>query len=598
LKKLLFKILGGNQKKCMKKVESKFSNKKLPKTPTGIAGFDEITDGGLPMGRPTLVCGGAGCGKTLFGVEFLVRGAIQFNEPGVFISFEETKEEITQNVVSLGFEMENLVKNKKIVLDHVYIERSEIEETGEYDLEGLFIRLGYAIDSIGAKRVVLDTIESLFAGLPNQLILRAELRRLFRWLKTKGVTAIITGERGEQTLTRQGLEEYVSDCVVMLDHRVSEQTSTRRLRVVKYRGSLHGTNEYPFLIDENGFSVLPVTSLGLNHTVTNDRISSGIISLDKMLEGKGYFRGSTILISGTSGVGKTSMTAHFAEAACKRGERVLYFCFEESPSQLMRNMLSIGIKLEPWVKKGLLQFQATRPTLYGLEMHLAKTHKLVNEFNPHIVILDPINTFVINDKDLEVKTMLMRLVDFLKLNQITALFTNLTSNGCELEQTDVGISSLIDTWILLRDIELSGERNRGMYILKSRGMAHSNQIREFTFSNNGVELSKVYVGPSGVLTGSARIAQEAIENAEVLTRKQDVERKKRDIERKRKALDAQVAALHSNFDMEEAEAIKMLESEQNTIKRLEQDKILMAESRKADIEKKSNPKIQKKSKVK
>jgi circadian clock protein KaiC len=384
----------------------------------------------------------------------------------------------------------------------------------------------------------------------------------------------------------------------MLDHRVSEQTSTRRLRVVKYRGSLHGTNEYPFLIDENGFSVLPVTSLGLNHTVTNDRISSGIISLDKMLEGKGYFRGSTILISGTSGVGKTSMTAHFAEAACKRGERVLYFCFEESPSQLMRNMLSIGIKLEPWVKKGLLQFQATRPTLYGLEMHLAKTHKLVNEFNPHIVILDPINTFVINDKDLEVKTMLMRLVDFLKLNQITALFTNLTSNGCELEQTDVGISSLIDTWILLRDIELSGERNRGMYILKSRGMAHSNQIREFTFSNNGVELSKVYVGPSGVLTGSARIAQEAIENAEVLTRKQDVERKKRDIERKRKALDAQVAALHSNFDMEEAEAIKMLESEQNTIKRLEQDKILMAESRKADIEKNPIQKMKKISKSK
>jgi circadian clock protein KaiC len=555
----------------MNKVESKFLDKKLPKTPTGINGFDEITDGGLPMGRPTLVCGGAGCGKTLFGVEFLVRGAIQFNEPGVFMSFEETKEEITQNVASLGFELDNLVKNKKIVLDHVYIERSEIEETGEYDLEGLFIRLGYAIDSIGAKRVVLDTIESLFAGLPNQLILRAELRRLFRWLKTKGVTAIITGERGDQTLTRQGLEEYVSDCVIMLDHRVSEQTSTRRLRVVKYRGSLHGTNEYPFLIDENGFSVLPVTSLGLNHTVTNDRISSGIASLDKMLEGKGYYRGSTVLISGTAGVGKTSMTAHFAEAACKRGERVLYFCFEESPSQLMRNMLSIGIKLEPWVKKGLLQFQATRPTFYGLEMHLAKTHKLVKEFKPHIVILDPINNFVINDKDLEVKTMLMRLVDFLKSNLITALFTNLTSNGCELEQTDVSISSLIDTWILLRDIELSGERNRGMYILKSRGMAHSNQIREFTFTNHGVELSKVYVGPSGVLTGSARIAQESIEKAEVLTRKQDVERHKRDIERKRKALDAQVAALHSNFELEEAEAVKTIQSEQNTIKRLEQD---------------------------
>lgn len=585
-------------KKGMKKEESKFLDKKLAKTPTGIIGFDEITDGGLPTGRPTLVCGGAGCGKTLFGVEFLVRGANQFNEPGVFMSFEETSEEITKNVVSLGFEMENLVKNKKIVLDHVYIERSEIEETGEYDLEALFIRLGYAIDSIGAKRVVLDTIESLFAGLPNQLILRAELRRLFRWLKTKGVTAIITGERGNETLTRQGLEEYVSDCVVMLDHRVSEQTSTRRLRVVKYRGSLHGTNEYPFLIDENGFSVLPVTSLGLDHIVSNDRISSGIASLDTMLEGKGYFRGSTILISGTAGVGKTSMTAHFAEAACKRGERVLYFCFEESPSQLMRNMQSIGIELEPWVKKGLLQFQATRPTFYGLEMHLARTHKLVNEFKPHTVILDPINTFDISDKGMEVKTMLMRLVDFLKSNQVTALFTHLTSSGSELEHTEVGISSLIDTWILLRDIELSGERNKGMYILKSRGMAHSNQIREFTFTNHGVELSKVYIGPSGVLTGSARISQEAIENAEVLTRKQYIERKKRDIERNRKALDAKVAALHSNFELEEAEIIKMIQTEQNTIKRLEQDKLLMAESRKAEIEKKPTKKLGKTSKGK
>ncbi|MDP3431413.1 MAG: circadian clock protein KaiC, partial [Bacteroidota bacterium] len=296
----------------MKKTEHNLFNNKLPKSPTGIQGFDEITAGGLPKGRPTLVCGGAGCGKTLFGIEFLVRGATLFNEPGVFMSFEETNEELTTNVASLGFDLEDLIKNKKIALDHVHLERSEIEETGEYDLEGLFIRLGYAIDSIGAKRVVLDTIESLFAGLPNQLILRAELRRLFRWLKDKGVTAVITGERGDETLTRQGLEEYVSDCVIMLDHRVNAQTSTRRLRVVKYRGSMHGTNEYPFLIDENGFSVLPVTSLGLNHIVSNERISSGITVLDEMLEGKGYFRGSTVLISGTAGVGKTSIAAHFA----------------------------------------------------------------------------------------------------------------------------------------------------------------------------------------------------------------------------------------------------------------------------------------------
>ncbi len=568
----------------MKKAEHKTFNISLPKSPTGIQGFDEITAGGLPTGRPTLVCGGAGCGKTLFGIEFLVRGATQFDEPGVLMSFEETSEELIVNVASLGFDLEDLIKNKKIALDHVHIERSEIEETGEYDLEALFIRLGYAIDSIGAKRVVLDTIESLFAGLPNQLILRAELRRLFRWLKNKGVTAIITGERGDETLTRQGLEEYVSDCVIMLDHRVTEQTSTRRLRVVKYRGSLHGSNEYPFLIDESGFSVLPVTSLGLEHIASNERISSGIKALDDMLEGKGYFRGSTILVSGTAGIGKTSTAAHFAEDACKRGERVLYFCFEESPSQLMRNMLSIGIKLEPWVRKGLLRFQATRPTLYGLEMHLAVTHRIVNEFKPDIVILDPINTFDIADKAFEVKPLLMRIVDFLKVKQITALFTSLTSADCKIESSDVGISSLIDTWLLLRDIELNGERNRGLYVLKSRGMANSNQIREFALTNHGIELREVYIGASGVLTGSARIAQEAYEKSQVLKRKHDNELKKREIARKRKELEAKVATMLADFGSEEAEAIKIIEEEQQMIKRLEQDKMEMAQSRKAKIE--------------
>jgi circadian clock protein KaiC len=569
--------------KTMRKSEQKSKN--LRKTPTGIQGFDEITNGGLPAGRPTLVCGGAGCGKTLFGMEFLVRGATQFKEPGVFMSFEETNEELINNVASLGFDLEKLIREKKIALDHVHIERSEIEETGEYDLEGLFIRLGYAIDSIGAKRVVLDTIESLFAGLPNQLILRAELRRLFRWLKDKNVTAIITGERGDETLTRQGLEEYVSDCVILLDHRVTEQTSTRRLRVVKYRGSLHGTNEYPFLIDETGFSVLPVTSLGLKHVVSNERISSGIAALDEMLEGKGYYQGSTVLVSGTAGIGKTSVAAHFAEAACKRGERVLYFCFEESPNQLMRNMLSIGIKLEPWVQKGLLQFRATRPTFYGLEMHLAVTHKAVNTFKPDIVILDPINTFVVGDKDFEVKTMLMRIVDFLKANQITALFTSLTSAGSSLEISDAGISSLIDTWLLLRDIELNGERNRGMYVLKSRGMANSNQIREFIMTNHGVELREVYTGTRGVLTGSARKAQEALETAEVLTRKHDIELKIREIKRKRKAMEARISTLRADFESEESEAIKEIESEREMLKRLEQDKVEMAFSRKSAVEK-------------
>jgi circadian clock protein KaiC len=577
----------------MKKAEHKSLIKNLLKSPTGIHGFDEITGGGLPTGRPTLLCGGAGCGKTLFGMEFLVRGTTQFNEPGVFMSFEETNEELIKNVASLGFELEDLIKNKKIALDHVHIERNEIEETGEYDLEGLFIRLNFAIDSIGAKRVVLDTIESLFAGLPNQLILRAELRRLFRWLKDKGVTSIITGERGEENFTRQGLEEYVSDCVIMLDHRVTEQTSTRRLRVVKYRGSIHGTNEYPFLIDENGFSVLPVTSLGLEHIVSNKRISSGITALDEMLEGKGYYRGSTILVSGTAGVGKTSVAAHFAEAACKRGERVLFFCFEESPNQLMRNMRSIGIKLEPWVHKGLLLFQATRPTLYGLEMHLAMTHKAVNAFKPDIVIMDPINTFILGDKENEVKMMLMRIVDFLKLNQITALFISLTSTESALESSDVGISSLIDTWLLLRDMELNGERNRGMYVLKSRGMANSNQIREFILTDHGVELREVYIGTSGVLTGSSRIAQEALENAEFLTRKQDIERKKRELERKRKALKAQIASLQAHFESEESEAAKMMKTEQDMIKRLEKKRIEMAISRKSVIENGKTSKLKK-----
>lgn len=577
----------------MKKTASKPAIISLQKSPSGIQGFDEITEGGLPTGRPTLVCGGAGCGKTLFGMEFLVRGATQYNEPGVFMSFEETIEELTQNVASLGFDLKELTKNRKIALDHVRVERSEIEETGEYDLEGLFIRLGYAIDSIGAKRVVLDTIESLFAGLPNQLILRAELRRLFYWLKEKGVTAIITGERGDETLTRQGLEEYVSDCVILLDHRVTEQTSTRRLRVVKYRGSTHGTNEYPFLIDENGFSVLPVTSLGLNHNVSNKRISSGITLLDDMLEGKGYYRGSTVLVSGTAGVGKTSIAAHFAEAACKRGERVLYFCFEESPNQLMRNMLSIGINLEPWVQKGLLQFHATRPTFYGLEMHLAVTHKMVNVFKPDIVILDPINTFVIGDKEFEIKTMLMRIVDFLKSEQITALFTSLTPGNGALENSDVGISSLIDTWLLLRDIELSGERNRGLYVLKSRGMANSNQIREFILTNRGIELREAYIGTSGGLTGSARVAQEALENAEMLTHKREIERRKRELERKRKELESQIAALNADFVLEESEAVKMIRTEQDIIKKMEQDKMEIAVSRKGVTRKRAPGKLKK-----
>jgi circadian clock protein KaiC len=558
------------------------SRKQLPKAQTGILGLDEITGGGLPKGRPTLVCGSAGCGKTLLAMEFLVRGATQFNEPGVFMAFEETAKDLTQNVASLGYDLKELITRKKIVVNYVHIERSEIEENGEYDLEGLFIRLGNAIDSIGAKRVVLDTIESLFSGLPNPLILRAELRRLFRWLKDKGVTAIITGERGESTLTRQGLEEYVSDCVILLDHRVADQVSSRRLRVVKYRGSTHGTNEYPFLIDEDGISVLPVTSLGLNQTVSTKRIPTGIARLDSMLGGAGYYRGSSVLVSGTAGTGKTSLAAHFAEAACRRGESALYFAFEESPSQIMRNMRSIGIDLEPWVKKGLLRFQANRPTFVGLEMHLTKMHKAVNAFKPQVVIVDPLNSFIIGGNETEVKSMLMRLVDFLKINQITGLFTSLTSGGGTLEQSEVAISSLIDTWLLVRDIEVGGERNRGLYILKSRGMAHSNQIREFLLTEHGVELRDVYVGASGVLTGSARLTQEAQERALKVTRRQEIEHRQLERERKRKKLEEQITAMRLEFEAQEDESMLIVGQEQAQEAQLVQERKDMGRSRKAD----------------
>ena len=567
----------------MKKKEAHSQRKVLPKSPTSIQGLDEITGGGLPKGRPTLVCGGAGCGKTLFAMEFLVRGATHYNEPGVFMSFEETEKELAANVNSLGFDLNRLIEQKKLWVEHIHIERGEIAQSGEYNLEGLFIRIHHAIEGIGAKRVVLDTLESLFAGLPNPLILRAELRRLLHWLKKKGVTTVITAERGEGFLTRDGLEEYVSDCVILLDHRVTDQSSIRRLRIVNYRGSTHGTNEYPFLIDEDGFSVLPVTSLGLKNISSKERISTGIPRLDTMLSGKGYYRGSTILVSGTAGTGKTSLAAQFVEAACKRGERVLYFAFEESPSQYMRNMSSIGIHLEPWVKKGLLQFHATRPTLHGLEHHLTTTITLITKDEPQIVILDPIDAFVIGGNETEVKIMLLRLVDFLKMRNITAVFASLTTGGERQELTDMAISSLIDTWLLLRDIEIGGERNRGLYILKSRGMAHSNQIREFILTNHGIELLDVYVGPEGVLTGSARLSQEAKNQAEQLLRHQEIERKQSGIKLKREATEAQIVVLKSEFKAEESETLKLIAMEKARNERFNIDKAKMSKSRKGDV---------------
>jgi circadian clock protein KaiC len=554
----------------------------LKKSPTGISGLDEITNGGLPKGRPTLVCGAAGCGKTLFAMEFLVRGATQYNEPGVFMSFEETAKELTDNVASLGFDLNRLVASKRLLIDHVRVERSEIEETGEYDLDGLFIRLGHAIKSIGAKRVVLDTVESLFAGLPNALILRSELRRLFRWLKDRGMTAIITGEKGENTLTRYGLEEYVSDCVIFLDHRVTDQLSIRRMRIVKYRGSTHGTNEYPFLIEEKGISVLPITSMGLNHPVSTRRISTGIPRLDTMLGGKGYFRGSSILLSGTAGTGKTSAAASFIDAACRRGERCIFFAFEESSAQIIRNMRSVGIDLEPWVAKGFLRFHAERPSVYGLETHLLTMHKAINELKPAVVVVDPITNLMAAGNPLDVKSMLTRLIDFVKMNQITAMFTTLTSAGGPLEQSEVGISSLADVWLLLRDIEIGGERNRGMYILKSRGMAHSNQIREFLLTDKGINLMDVYVGPSGVLTGSARLSQESQEKAAEITQQQEIELKRRNLESKRKALEAQIAALHAELEAGSAEMKKISAQEKDRQRRLLEEQKSMASMRKAD----------------
>jgi circadian clock protein KaiC len=539
----------------------------LPKSPTGIQGLDEITGGGLPRGRPTLVCGGAGCGKTLFAAEFLVRGAAQFGEPGVFMSFEETDVELKANVASLGFDLGSLVRRKKLVLDFVHIERSEITETGEYDLEGLFVRLNHAIDSIGAKRVVLDTLEALFAGLPNEAILRAELRRLFRWLKDKGVTAVITAERGREQLTRHGLEEYVSDCVILLDHRIHDQIATRHLRVVKYRGALHGTNEFPFLIGEEGLSVLPITSLGLNHKVSNERISTGIPRLDAMLGGRGFFRGSSILLTGTPGTGKTSMAAHFAQTAARRGERVVFFSFEESPNQIVRNMHSIGLQLEPLVQRGLLRFHAARPTLCGLEMHLATMFKEIATFQPDVVIVDPITSLLAAGTDSETKGMVTRLIDYLKGGQVTSFFTSLTHSGHALQQSEIAMSSLMDAWLLLQDFEGNGERNRVLYLLKARGMAHSNQIREFLISNRGIDLVDAYIGPSGVLTGSARVAQTARETAEALASQQEAGRRQRELKRKRAALEQQIAGLRSEHEAS-AEELRRIDEQVGTQTRL------------------------------
>jgi circadian clock protein KaiC len=528
------------------------ASRTLRKVLTGIQGLDEITEGGLPAGRPTLVSGGAGAGKTMFALEFLVRGATQYGEPGVFISFEETIPDLTSNAASLGFDLGRLVAEKKLFLDHVHISRNEIAETGDYDLDGLFIRIADAVKRVGARRVVLDTIEALFSELPNPGILRSEIRRLFDWLKQHGLTTIITAERDQpDKLTRHGIEEFVSDCVILLDHRIRDEISTRRLRIVKYRGSTHGTNEYPFLIDVHGISVLPISSLGLDHVAPEVRISTGIARLDGMLGGKGFYRGSSILLSGTSGAGKTSVAAHFVDAACRRGERCLYFAFEESPRQIVRNMRSIGIDLEPWAGKGLLQFHAARPTYGGIEEHLLVSHRCVSSFEPHVVVVDPITNLLTVSTIGEVRSMLTRMVDFLKTQQITAIFTSLTAGSGSLEANEADISSLMDSWLLLKTIEVGGELNRALYVLKSRGMAHSNQIREFLLTDDGLRLLDVYLGPDGVLTGAARVSQEGREKAAGTSRRQQQETRGRELERKRRIFEARMSMLRAEFEVEE-----------------------------------------------
>jgi circadian clock protein KaiC len=528
--------------------KTKISDAKLTplrKAPTGIQGLDEITHGGLPRGRTTIVCGGPGCGKTMLGIEFLVRGALEFNEPGVIMAFEETPQDMARNVASLGFDIQELADKKKLFLDYVYVEPSQIQETGEYDLEGLFIRLQNAVNTVGAKRIMLDTVEALFGGFSNPGVLRAEFRRLFRWLKDHRLTTIVTAERGEGTLTRQGLEEYVSDCVILLDHRINDQISARRLRIVKYRGTRHGADEYPFLIDERGMSILPLTVLQLQHDASTERISSGVPDLDDMLEGKGYFRGSSILFSGTAGSGKTTLAASFIDAACRRGERCLYIGFEESRSQVERNMQSIGIDLKKWTKKALLFHDAWRPTQFGIEMHLLRIHRLIERLKPKCVVIDPITNLITGSSEREVYSMLVRLIDFLKGAGITAVFVSLTDGGDDLEETNVGVSSLTDTWILLRDVELNGERNRCLYVLKSRGMAHSNQVREFVMTNQGIRLIPAYIGAGGVLTGSSRLSQEARERAEAVKRIQENRRRQEELNRKRTALQAQISSLQA-----------------------------------------------------
>jgi len=567
----------------VKRDQSSAKNK-LVKVPTGIKGFDDITGGGLPQGRPTLVAGGAGSGKTMFAMEFIVHGATEYNEPGIYVSFEENVEDLKKNFSSMDINLKKLVDDKKIIIDHVFIERSMIEETGEYDLEALFIRLGYEIDSIGAKRVALDTIEVLFSGLTNHAIIRSELLRLFRWLKDRGITAVVTGEKGERTLTRYGLEEYIADCVVFLDNRIVEDLSTRRLRIIKYRGSAHGTDEYPFLMGKTGITIFPLTSIRTDYKISTDRVSTGIPRLDTMLNNKGFFRGSTILLSGTAGTGKTSFSACFADAACRRGEKIIYFAFEENQDQIIRNMNSIGLDLKQWVDKGLLKFHIARPAMYGIEMHLVVMEDEVSRFKPQNVIIDPMTDFTAVGGGRELKSLLTRLIDLLKAREITIMMTDLIRGDINPEKPETYISSIIDTWILLRNFEYNGERSRGITILKSRGMPHSNQIREFVMSSSGIELIDPYIGSEGVFMGSAKAMQEARDNSRLINMTREIRHKRDLLEEKLVEYEAKMNTLKAQQKAEENDLKKSLEIAEQDLQLLLNDRELMSSER--NLEKK------------
>ena len=477
--------------KALKKANPASSHSPLKKCPTGIKGFDEITEGGLPRNRITLISGGPGSGKTLLGIDFLVNGVIDYKERGVFMSFEETEDELYQDVASLNMDLPGLVAKKEIRFEHVLLLRNDVHEKGEFNLEGLFIRLELAIDSIGAKRVVLDSIESLFAGITDAGVLRLEIKRLFRWLKEKQVTAIITGEQGENSFTRHGLEEFISDCIILLDNRVRKQVSTRRIRVIKYRGSAHGTNEYPFVIDKDGLSVIPITSAGLDHAGTDEKVSTGVASLDKLFAGGGYTKGSTVLVSGTAGTGKTSLAAAFIEESCKRGERCLYISYEESPGQLIQNMRSVGFDLGKWTKKGTLKIVSTRPAFFGLETHLLDLYKILADFKPTSVVIDPLTSLIGQADTSEIQSMLTRMIDALKSKGITGVFTSLVSSTAPNDTSgEIGVSSLIDTWIVVRELEENEgrRRTRGLYIVKSRGTGHSSDVQKMILSDDGIDL--------------------------------------------------------------------------------------------------------------